>query len=116
MEPGPNGSLSDREREKIKDAFASFNKDIDALIASQQELSVADIQQARMIRQGITAKVVPVYADFYHKCVLLHLLPLFATFRYAKLEFSRRNPEKYLRRTPQDLSDTIDQMFDVIAE
>jgi exocyst complex protein 7 len=78
----------------------SFNRELDTLKSSQQEYSIADIEQAKLLRQAIAANMVPAYSDYFH--------------RYSKTSFTR-NHDKYLKYTPQDLSETIDTMFDVIA-
>uniref|UniRef100_A0A914WPU8 Exocyst complex component 7 n=1 Tax=Plectus sambesii TaxID=2011161 RepID=A0A914WPU8_9BILA len=96
----PAGSLSDREKDALKSAFSAFNRELESLTNIQKEYTVADLELSNMIKHEAKTFVMPKYTAFYSK--------------YYASGFSR-NPEKYVKFTPESVGMIIDRLFDATA-
>jgi len=89
--------LKDKERENVKAAFAAFNKELETMCSAQRTYSVPDLELAQSLKKECKSVIFPRYQAFFNK--------------YHTASFSK-NPEKYLRYTPQDVSAMMDKLFD----
>lgn len=64
--PPPGHALSDRERQDVKARFTCFNKELEAVHASADAMSVPDAALAASIRKAIKEAVLPPYSLFYN--------------------------------------------------
>lgn len=92
--------LKDRERTILKEKFAGFNKEIEDISKVQRGYSIPDIELRESIKRDNKELVIPKYNAFYN--------------RYASAQFTK-NPEKYIKHTPDQVSAVIDRLFDVAA-
>ncbi|XP_057665546.1 exocyst complex component 7 isoform X1 [Diorhabda carinulata] len=92
--------LKDKERAVLKEKFAGFNKEIEDISKVQRGYSIPDIELRESIKRDNKELVIPKYNAFYNK--------------YACLHFTK-NPEKYIKHKPDEVSAIIDRLFDVAA-
>uniref|UniRef100_A0A915KX25 Exocyst complex component 7 n=1 Tax=Romanomermis culicivorax TaxID=13658 RepID=A0A915KX25_ROMCU len=91
-----NVKLKDKEREILKNTFSEFNKEFEILFNYQNSYSVPDKELAQQLRRETKEIILPKYTPFYNCC--------------HSTNFSK-NPEKYVKYTPQDLIRHFDQLF-----
>ncbi|XP_050311294.1 exocyst complex component 7 [Anthonomus grandis grandis] len=92
--------LKDKERTALKEKFAGFNKEIDEISKVQRGYSIPDIELRESIKRDNKELVIPKYNAFFN--------------RYGILNFTK-NPEKYIKHKPDEVSAIIDRFFDVAA-
>ncbi|CAG9858150.1 unnamed protein product [Phyllotreta striolata] len=92
--------LKDKERAVIKEKFAGFNKEIEEISKVQRGYSIPDIELRESIKRDNKELIIPRYNAFYNK--------------FAGVNFTK-NPEKYIKHKPDDVSTIIDRFFDVAA-
>ena len=82
-------SLGKKEREHIKEQYSRFNDLVDETLSAQKDYAVPNAALRAQMRASNV------------EC----LLPAFTAFDgcYRNTDFSRKNPEKYLKYTPDDL-------------
>lgn len=94
------GKLRDRDRQTLKEKFSGFNKEIEELQRTQRSYSLPDRKLRESIKRDNKENILPKYQAFYD--------------RYSGVAFSR-NPEKYVKYTPAEVSSLMDKFFDVAA-
>ncbi|XP_030762961.1 exocyst complex component 7 isoform X2 [Sitophilus oryzae] len=92
--------LKDKERAFLKEKFAGFNKEIDDMSKLQRGYSVPDIELRESIKRDNKELIIPKYNAFFNK--------------YSNYNFTK-NPEKYIKHKPDEVSAIIDRFFDVAA-
>ncbi|VEN53710.1 unnamed protein product [Callosobruchus maculatus] len=92
--------LKDKERAVLKEKFAGFNKEIEEISKVQRGYSIPDIELRESIKRDNKELIIPKYNAFYN--------------RYASMQFTK-NPEKYIKHKPDEVSAIIDRFFDVAA-
>jgi len=89
--------MQKRERESIKERYSKFNDGFEAIVKEQVRYSVPSSEvRARLIEDVIKA-VVPQFEKF--------------DSTYRNSGFSVKNPTKYLRFTPEEITDMIKRLF-----
>lgn len=91
------GKLKDKDRAVVKEKFANFNKEFDETCKNQRIISVPDVLLREGLKRDNSETVVPHYNAFYEL--------------YADVEFAK-NREKYVRFTPNHLSQILNNLFD----
>ena len=91
------GKVKDKERAILKEKFAGFNKDFDEACKQQRAISVPDV----LLREGIKRDNID------------HILPKYNLFyeTYSNVQFSK-NPEKYVKYSPNDIGSMLGNLFD----
>ncbi|XP_060523354.1 exocyst complex component 7 isoform X2 [Cylas formicarius] len=92
--------LKDKDRAAIKDKFAGFNREFEEISKVQRGYSVPDVELRESIKRDNKELIIPKYDAFYN--------------RYGVLNFTK-NPEKYIKHRPGEVSAIIDRFFDVAA-
>ncbi|CAH0564541.1 unnamed protein product [Brassicogethes aeneus] len=92
--------LKDKERGVIKEKFAGFNKEIEEISKVQRGYSVPDIELRESIKRDNKELIIPKYNAFFNRFSILHFT---------------KNPEKYIKHKPDEVSAVIDRFFDVAA-
>jgi len=94
------GKLADKHCKMIKDKFSGFNSEIEEITATQKRYSIPDVELRESLKRDNKEYILPKYNSFYEK--------------YVNVNFSK-NPEKYIKYTPAQVSGLIDSFFDVAA-
>ncbi|XP_077499953.1 exocyst complex component 7 [Amblyomma americanum] len=92
--------LRDKDRQSIKDKFTGFNRELEELYRVQKAYAVPDVELRESLKRDNKEFVLPKYKLFYEK--------------YSAVPFTK-NPDKYLKYTPLQVSNLIDQFFDAAA-
>ncbi|XP_067005979.1 exocyst complex component 7 isoform X2 [Anabrus simplex] len=92
--------LRDKDRHLIKEYFAGFNKEMEEIVKVQHGYSIPDVELRESLKRDNKEYILPKYHAFYEK--------------FSKVPFTK-NPEKYIKYTPAQVSAMIDQFFDVAA-
>ncbi|KAJ2950796.1 hypothetical protein O0L34_g9062 [Tuta absoluta] len=98
-EPLP-AKLRDRDRQILKDKFASFNREWEECTRAQRGYSVPDLELREALKRDNKQTILPPYNTFYDN--------------YASLPFSK-NPDKYVKYTPVQIATQLDGYFDEAA-
>lgn len=98
----PSGSLKlkDKERQAIKDKFSGFNKSMDEITKTQKMFAIPDVELRETIKRDNKEFIVPKYRLFYET--------------YGNNPFTK-NVDKYIKYSPIQVSEMIDQFFDASA-
>lgn len=96
----PGAKLKDKDRQSIKDKFTGFNKELEEMFRVQKAYAVPDVELREALKRDNKEFILPKYKIFYDK--------------YAAVPFTK-NPEKYLKYSPLDVSNLIDRFFDAAA-
>lgn len=96
----PSAKLKDKDRQTIKDKFTGFNRELDELFRVQKAYAVPDVELRESLKRDNKEFVLPKYKLFYDK--------------YTAVPFTK-NPDKYLKYSPLDVSNLIDRFFDAAA-
>ncbi|XP_058461983.1 exocyst complex component 7 [Malaya genurostris] len=91
------GRIKDKERAIIKERFSSFNKELDDAMRTQRAVSVPDVLLREGIKRDNTEHIVPQYNAFFEI--------------YSEVQFSK-NPEKYVKYRPTDVTAMLNSFFD----
>ncbi|KAL0278361.1 UNVERIFIED_CONTAM: hypothetical protein PYX00_000199 [Menopon gallinae] len=94
------GKVKDKDRYGIKEKFSGFNKDIEEISRIQRGYSIPDVELRESLKRDNKELILPKYNAFYE--------------RYSSMNFSK-NPEKYIKYNPAQVSALIDRFFDVAA-
>ncbi|XP_046403378.1 exocyst complex component 7 [Ischnura elegans] len=94
------GKLRDKDRNTIKEKFAGFNKEIEDIVKSQRGYSIPDVELREELKKENKDLIVPKYKAFFEK--------------YCNVAFTK-NLEKYIKYTPEQVADMINQLFDAAA-
>uniref|UniRef100_A0A1Q3FD21 Exocyst complex component 7 n=1 Tax=Culex tarsalis TaxID=7177 RepID=A0A1Q3FD21_CULTA len=92
-----SGRVKDKERAIIKERFSSFNKELDEVVRTQRAVSVPDVLLREGIKRDNTEHIVPQYNAFFEI--------------YSEVQFSK-NPEKYVKYRPTDVTAMLNSFFD----
>ncbi|XP_026326465.1 exocyst complex component 7 [Hyposmocoma kahamanoa] len=98
-EPLP-AKLRDKDRQLIKDKFASFNREWEEITRAQRSYSVPDPELREALKRDNKQALLPPYTQFHDA--------------YASLPFSK-NPDKYVKYTPVQIATQLDGYFDEAA-
>ncbi|GBO16903.1 Exocyst complex component 7 [Araneus ventricosus] len=92
--------LRDKDKQNIKDKFAGFNKEMEEITRTQKAYAVPDVELRESLKRDNKEFIIPKYTMFYEK--------------YIDAGFTK-NTDKYIKYTPQDISNVIDTFFDAAA-
>ncbi|GLV46766.1 Exocyst 70 [Carabus blaptoides fortunei] len=92
--------LRDKDRALIKERFAGFNKEMEDIAKVQRSYSIPDVELRESLKRDNKEYILPKYNQFYET--------------YANVNFTK-NPEKYIKFSPEQVSAHIDRFFDVAA-
>lgn len=92
-----NGKVKDKERSTLKERFSGFNKELDEACKIQRAISVPDVILREGLKRDNAETIIPQYNAFFES--------------YADVQFSK-NPEKYVKYKPQDVSAMLGNLFD----
>ena len=84
-------------KQSIKDRFKGFNNEMDEIVRVQRSFSIPDPYLRESLRTENSNLVYPLYSEFYAA--------------YAKAPFTK-NPEKYLKYNPEEVSELMMSLFD----
>ncbi|XP_026744825.1 exocyst complex component 7-like [Trichoplusia ni] len=98
-EPLP-AKLRDKDRQILKDKFASFNREWEECSRLQRGYAVPDAELREALKRDNKQALLPRYGAFYDA--------------YAALPFSK-NPDKYVKYTPLQIATQLDGYFDEAA-
>uniref|UniRef100_A0A1B6GH39 Exocyst complex component 7 n=1 Tax=Cuerna arida TaxID=1464854 RepID=A0A1B6GH39_9HEMI len=94
------GKLRDKDRNTIKEKFSGFNKEMEEISRTQRGYSIPDVELREGLKRDNKEYILPKYSAFYDK--------------YSTLYFTK-NPEKYVKYTPEQVAALLDHFFDVAA-
>ncbi|KAG8235569.1 hypothetical protein J437_LFUL013119 [Ladona fulva] len=94
------GKLRDKDRSLVKEKFAGFNKEIEEIVKTQRGYSIPAVELREEVKKDNRELIVPKYKAFFEK--------------YSNIPFTK-NPEKYVKYTPEQVADLINQLFDAAA-
>nr|XP_042907504.1 exocyst complex component 7 [Parasteatoda tepidariorum] len=97
---GASIKLRDKDKQNIKDKFSGFNKEMEEITRTQKAYAVPNIELREGLKRDNKEFILPKYTMFYEK--------------YIDAGFTK-NTDKYIKYTPQDVSNTIDTFFDAAA-
>lgn len=92
--------LKDKDRQIIKDKFAGFNKEFEQVIQSHRSYAIPDRDLREEIKKELIQWLNRIYFQFYE--------------RYVAVEFTK-NVHKYIKYTPDHVSQSISLLFDELA-
>ncbi|CAO1404152.1 unnamed protein product [Diamesa serratosioi] len=91
------GKLKDKERSIIKERFANFNKELEEACRNQRTISVPDVLLREGLKRDNAENLIPQYNAFFEV--------------FADVNFSK-NPEKYIKYKPHEVSAMLNKLFD----
>lgn len=94
------GKLRDKDRNVIKEKFSGFNKEMEDIARTQRGYSIPDVELREGLKRDNKEYILPKYSAFHDK--------------YSTLYFTK-NPEKYIKYTPEQVAALLDHFFDVAA-
>ena len=96
--PDPNSGMNDKQRQRVKDLWSVVNERADAawIVASRAPWKVPTFSLQRTLVEESVALVGESYARFHD--------------RYATSGFTRKHPEKYIKRTPEEFESLLRSM------
>ncbi|KAI8439885.1 hypothetical protein MSG28_001351 [Choristoneura fumiferana] len=100
LEEAPPPKLRDRDRQILKDKFASFNREWEECTKAQRSYSVPDPELREALKRDNKETLLPPYTKFYDT--------------YGALPFSK-NPDKYVKYSPVQIATQLDGYFDEAA-
>jgi len=89
-----------QDKNAIKAAFATFNREFELTLDSQRAFCIADVGLAGTVRNRVKSLIGQPYAKFYNN--------------FSRNLFAR-NLEKYLKYDPDQVQLIIDRLFDASA-
>ncbi|XP_017700044.2 exocyst complex component EXO70A1-like isoform X1 [Phoenix dactylifera] len=95
---GDGGNSSGISRANIKERFKSFNMQFEELHQRQSQWTVPDPELRESLRLAVAEVLLPAYRSFIK--------------RFAPLIESGKNPQKYIRYTPEDLDRMLGEFFE----
>lgn len=90
--------MQDKERYAIKDKFCGFNEEVEQVFGTQSECSVLDVNLREALKRDNKEHVMPMYNTFYKTL--------------SKLNWTKSR-RKYMKYTPKELADMLDQFFNI---
>ncbi|KAK9502985.1 hypothetical protein O3M35_011654 [Rhynocoris fuscipes] len=94
------GKIKDKDRTTIKERFSGFNKEMEEIAKLQRGYSIPDVELRESLKRDNKEYILPKYNAFYD--------------RYSNVPFTK-NPEKYVKYTPDQVASLIDRFFDLAA-
>ncbi|KAL1128875.1 hypothetical protein AAG570_013409 [Ranatra chinensis] len=94
------GKLKDKDRNTVKERFSGFNKEMEEIAKLQRGYSVPDVELRESLKRDNKEFILPKYNAFYDK--------------YSTVPFTK-NPEKYVKYSPDQVASMIDRFFDLAA-
>ena len=97
--PDPTNGMTDKQRQRVKDLWSVVNTRADAAESAVQAGLAWRVPSAtvRVLREASVGIVGRAYDDFHA--------------RYAKSGFTRKHPEKYVKRTPEEFTRLLRSML-----
>ncbi|XP_014248415.1 exocyst complex component 7 [Cimex lectularius] len=95
-----SGRMKDKDRGIIKERFAGFNKEVEEISKLQRTYSIPDVELRESLKRDNKEYILPKYNAFYDK--------------FSNVPFTK-NPEKYVKYTPDQVASLIDRFFDLAA-
>ncbi|OVA07131.1 Exocyst complex protein Exo70 [Macleaya cordata] len=95
---GDGGSSSGVSRAMVKDKFKAFNLQFEELHLRQSQWTVPDSELRESLRLAVAEVLLPAYRSFIK--------------RFGPLIESGKNPQKYIRYTPEDLDRMLGEFFE----
>ncbi|KAL2463978.1 exocyst subunit exo70 family protein A2 [Forsythia ovata] len=95
---GDGGSTTNVSRAMIKDRFKSFNIQFEELHQRQSQWTVPDTELRESLRLAVAEVLLPAYRSFIK--------------RYGPLIQGGKNPQKYIRYSPEDLERMLAEFFE----
>ncbi|BET02952.1 exocyst complex component [Nesidiocoris tenuis] len=92
--------MKDKDRSLIKERFAGFNKEMEEIAKLQRGYSIPDVELRESLKRDNKEYILPKYNAFH--------------YRFSNVPFTK-NPEKYVKYTPDQVASLIDRFFDVAA-
>ncbi len=84
----------------LQEKFAGFNREMEEIASTQKRYSIPDVELRESLKRDNKEYILPKYSSFYDK--------------YSNVVFTK-NPDKYIKYTPAQVSGLIDSFFDVAA-
>lgn len=126
---GGEGSGSGVSRASVKDRFKTFNSQFEELHQRQSQWTVPDSELRESLRLAVAEVVLPAYRSFLRRFghVSSYFLPpvfrslsiFFSSFSFIQMCLYYRpmiengkNPQKYIRYTPEDLERMLGEFFE----
>ena len=96
--PDPNTGMNDKQRQRVKDLWSVVNERADAawIVASRAPWRIESFSLQKTLVEESVALVGESYARFHD--------------RYASSGFTRKHPEKYIKRTPEEFESLLRSM------
>ncbi|KAL2324981.1 hypothetical protein Fmac_024039 [Flemingia macrophylla] len=95
---GGTGSSSGASRAIVKDRFKTFNGMFEELHQKQSQWTVPDTELRESLRLAVAEVLLPAYRSFVK--------------RFGPLVESGKNPQKYIKYTPEDLDRMLGEFFE----
>ena len=92
--------IADLGPKVLKERFSAFSKEFDEITKNHRTFSVPDAWLREELRKELYNSVIPTYTIFYNK--------------YRKTSFTK-NPAKYIKYTPEQVSSAIRTFFDGVS-
>ncbi|KAJ8900002.1 hypothetical protein K2173_024113 [Erythroxylum novogranatense] len=96
--PGEGGSGSGASRGQVKERFRSFNMQFEELHQKQSQWTIPDTELRESLRLAVAEVLLPAYRSFVK--------------RFGPLVESGKNPQKYIKYTPEDLERMLGEFFE----
>jgi exocyst complex protein 7 len=90
-------TLTKRERDVIKDKYSGFNDELDRIVKTQCGYTIPNKTLREQLAKDNVACIVPVYKAFDRA--------------YRHSGFSIKNPQKYVRHTPEEVQQLVQTLF-----
>ncbi|KAE8125191.1 hypothetical protein FH972_020024 [Carpinus fangiana] len=95
---GGEGSGSGVSRASVKDRFKTFNSQFEELHQRQSQWTVPDSELRESLRLAVAEVVLPAFRSFLR--------------RFGPMIENGKNPQKYIRYTPEDLERMLSEFFE----
>lgn len=100
LEDFDSSKLRDKDRQQLKDKFASFNRELEECTKVQRGYSIPDPELRESLKRDNKETILPPYSKFYNT--------------YSSLPFSK-NKDKYIKYNPVQVATQLDGYFDEAA-
>eukprot|EP00048_Salpingoeca_helianthica_P024971 m.36775 g.36775 ORF g.36775 m.36775 type:complete len:668 (-) comp9718_c0_seq2:26-2029(-) len=95
------GNITKKEKETIKERYSAFNDEFDRIIAEQQAFSVPSEGLRKSLRADNANLLMPLFKRF--------------DMHYRHSGFTTKNPQKYLRFTPDEVQEKLENIFEAVV-
>lgn len=100
LEDFDSSKLRDKDRQQLKDKFASFNRELEECTKVQRGYSIPDPELRESLKRDNKETILPPYSKFYNT--------------YSSQPFSK-NRDKYIKYNPVQVATQLDGYFDEAA-